>query len=228
MNSGARLGLAITAAYLLGRFHKLKWALGLAALAGRGRLPGGQGLFEQGAKLLASSPEFTRLTEEMRGRLVDAGKAAAVAAVSSKVDSLSESLRERTEAMRAASAGSEGGGAVGEEEDGEEERHRDKEERYRDESRTAESRRKRHPDKDDGGHVPAPRRPASRAESERTRGGGQSRSREDLPADGRAGHPSRHTGDGEDARGGVGARQGEDGGRSGPRSSASRTGDDTE
>ena len=229
MNTGARVGLAVAAGYLLGRLHKMKWALGLAALAGGRRLPGGPGgLVQQGAKLLASSPEFTKLTDEMKGRLVDAGKAAAAAAVSSKIDSLSESLRERTGAMRAASAGGDGAPAR-EEEDVESERDRDEDERYRDESRTAESRREPHPEEDEGGRVPAPRRPAPRGESGRTRGNREPRSREEPAAHGRARHPSRHGGDGEGARSGAGARQQRDGGgRSDPPSPASRTGDDIE
>jgi hypothetical protein len=164
MKCGARLGLAVAAGYFLGRFHKMKWALGLAALAGRGRLPGGAGgLVQQGAKLLTSSPEVTKLTDEMKGRLVDAGKAAAVAAVSSKIDSLSEGLRERSEAMRAPRAGGTGGAAAADEEDLQEERDRDQDERDRDEGerdrdqgerdrdedRAADSRRERHRDDED-------------------------------------------------------------------------------
>jgi hypothetical protein len=229
MNTGARVGLALAAGYVLGRLHKVKWALALAALAGRGRLPGGPGgLVQQGVKLLASSPEFTKLTDEMKGRLVDAGKAAAAAAVSSKIDSLSESLRERTDAMRAASAGGEGGAQAGEEEDVESERDRDEDERYRGKGRAADSRREPYPEEDEGGRVPAPRRPAPRGESDRPRGGRESRGREEPAARGRARHPARHGGDGEDARSGAGARQGEDGGGDRPRSPASRTGDDIE
>jgi hypothetical protein len=122
MDSGARLGLAVTAGYLLGRLHKLKWALAVAALASGGRLPGPGGLVQQGAKLLSSSPEVTKLTDEMKGRLLDAGKAAAVAALSSKINSLSEGLRERSDAMRVPSAGGTGGAPAGGEEDVESER----------------------------------------------------------------------------------------------------------
>lgn len=229
MNSGARLGLAVAAGYLLGRFHKMKWALGLAALAGGRRLPGGPGgLVQQGAKLLTSSPEVTKLTDEMKGRLVDAGKAAAVAAVSSKINSVSEGLRERSKAMRDVSAGGTGGGAAGGEEDVESERDRGEDGRYRDEDRAADARRKRHPDDDDDSRDQAERVPAPRGESDRPRGGRESRSREERAAHGRGGHPSRHGGEGDDARSGAGARQGQDGGSSRPRSSASRDGGDSE
>src|SRR3954464_3581904 len=45
-----------------------------------GREGGGPGqLLGQGMKLLGQSPELSRLTDELRGRLLDAGKGAAVA-----------------------------------------------------------------------------------------------------------------------------------------------------
>jgi hypothetical protein len=236
MKSGARLGLAVTAGYLLGRFHKMKWALALAAWAGRGQLPSGTGgLIQQGAKVLASSPEITKLTEEMRGRLIDAGKAAAVTAVSNKIDSLSEGLRERSDAMRAASAAGVGAAARDRDEEeryrdegrrrDEEERYRDEgrrrdeEERYRDEGRRRDEeeryreevpRPRRRSDEGEGGRGPAVRRrPASRSGSDRTRASGQSRSS-----------------DGDDAR--TSARQGQEGGLSRPRSSALQTEGDSE
>jgi hypothetical protein len=229
MNTGARVGLAVAAGYLLGRFHKMKWALGVAALAGRRQLPGGAGgLVQQGAKLLTSSPEFAKLTDEMKGRLVEAGKAAAVAAVSSKIDSLSEGLRERSDAMRATRAGGAGGAAAGGEEDVEDERDRDEDERYRDEDRAADSRRARHRDDDDDSRDQAERVPPPRGESDRPRGDRESRSRDERAAHGRAGHPSRHGGEGDGGRSGAGAGHGQDGGRDRPRSSASRDGGDSE
>jgi hypothetical protein len=197
MNTGARVGLAVAAGYFLGRLHKMKWALGLAALAGRGKLPSGPGgLVQQGAKLLTSSPEFSKLTDEMKGRLIEAGKAAAVAAVSSKIDSLSEGLRERSEAMRATRAGGTGGAAAGGEEDAESERYRDEDERYRDEDRAADARRERRRDEDDDSRDQAERVPAPRGESDRPRGSRKSRSGEEPAAHGRSGHPSRRGGEG--------------------------------
>jgi hypothetical protein len=218
MNSGARLGLAVTAGYLLGRFRKLKWALGLAALAGRGRLPSGPGgLLQQGAKVLTSSPEFTKLTDEMKGRLVDAGKAAAVAAVSSKINSLSEGLSKRSDAMRAPSAGGTGGAAAGDEEDVESDR-------YRDEDRAAGSGPRRRSDEGGDGRDQAERVPAPRGESDRARASRESRSRERPAAHGSGGHPSRHGGEGDGERRESAGSRPRGGGRSRPRSSASRTG----
>ncbi len=79
----------------------MKWALALAAMGARKRLGGTQGeLLRQGTKLLGSSPELSNLTEDMRRRLVEAGKAAAVAAVTKRIDSLSDNLRERSDVLR--------------------------------------------------------------------------------------------------------------------------------
>jgi hypothetical protein len=223
MNTGARVGLAVAAGYLLGRTHKMKWALGLAALAGRGRLPGIKGgLLQHGAEFITSSPELAKLTDQMRGRLVDAGKAAAVAAISGKIDSLSDGLHDRSDLMRAASSGGSGDAAAEDEEAAEDEQYRSDDERLRDEDRAADSGRRRHPTEDDDSPVPAQRRAAPRAESDRSDASGQSRSREGTVAHGRARNPSRHSGGGE--RSGGSARQGQDSGRGRPRSSASRKG----
>jgi hypothetical protein len=210
MNTGARLGLAVVAGYVLGRFHKMRWALTVAGLAGRGRLPGGSGgLLQQGVKVLASSPEVAKLTDEMRGRLIDAGKAAAVAAVSSKLDSLSEGLRERTDAMQATSTAGRAGAARDryEREPQRDERRRERyeEDRYQDEV----PRPRRRPDEGDRDRGPAVRRSASRSESDRTRSSRQSPSSDDSAAR-------------------SSARQGQDDRGSRPRSSASRTGGDSE
>lgn len=229
MKTGTRVGLALTAGYVLGRLHKMKWALAVAALAGRGRLPGGSGgLLQQGVKLLTSSPELTKLTEEMRGQLVEAGKAAAVAAVSSKINSLSDDLRDRTDAMRAASAGGNGGAAAGDEERVEEERYRDEYERHRDKGRTAASGARRHRDEDVEGREQAKRVPEPRGESDRARASRESQRRERPAADDRGDHPSRH-----DAGGGGAHREPTGGrprgdGRSRPRSTTSGTGGDNE
>ncbi|HEY6481018.1 MAG TPA: hypothetical protein VIZ00_13370, partial [Streptosporangiaceae bacterium] len=96
------IGAAVVAGYALGRFHKMKWALALAAAAGGKRLAGGLpgGLLGQAAeKAGTASPLLGQLTGDMRGRLMEAGKAAAVTAVSRRIDSLSESLQARTESL---------------------------------------------------------------------------------------------------------------------------------
>jgi hypothetical protein len=57
----------------------MKFAMMLGGMAA-GRRAGGPGqLLAQGTKLLGQSPELARLTDEIRGRLLEAGKGAAVA-----------------------------------------------------------------------------------------------------------------------------------------------------
>lgn len=109
MKSGAQIGVAVAAGYVLGRFHKMKWAMALATMAGRKRLASQGGMLKQGTKLMQSSPELTKLTDDIKGSLAEAGKAAAIAAVGSRISSLSEGLRERSESLRAASLAGSGG-----------------------------------------------------------------------------------------------------------------------
>jgi hypothetical protein len=73
----------------------MKLALALAGMAA-GKRAGGPGqLLAQGTKLLGQSPEVTRLTDELRGRLLDAGKGAAVAIATRQVEALTERVVNR-------------------------------------------------------------------------------------------------------------------------------------
>src|SRR5690349_722966 len=61
-----------------------------------GRRAGGPGqLLAQGTKLLGQSPELARLTDELRGRLLEAGKGAAVAMATRQVENLTERVMTR-------------------------------------------------------------------------------------------------------------------------------------
>jgi hypothetical protein len=87
---GVRVALGVAGGYLLGRTKKMKLAMMLGGMAA-GRQAGGPGqLLGQGMKLLGQSPELSRLTDELRGRLLDAGKAAAVAIATRQVENLTE------------------------------------------------------------------------------------------------------------------------------------------
>ncbi|WP_271215590.1 hypothetical protein [Streptosporangium carneum] len=113
---GVQVALAVGAGYLLGRHHKLRMALALAAAGATGRLgAGGSDLLQQGLKVLGASPELEKITESIRGELLDVGKAAIKAAASRQVDSLTSKLHERAESLRVP------GGLLGEEEEEEEE-----------------------------------------------------------------------------------------------------------
>ena len=90
MKCGARVALGIAGGYLLGRTKKMKVALMVGGLAA-GKRAGGPGqLLAQGTKLIGQSPELTRISDEVRGRLLDAGKAAAMAVATRQVEALTE------------------------------------------------------------------------------------------------------------------------------------------
>ncbi|MFJ7048364.1 ABC transporter substrate-binding protein [Streptomyces sp. NPDC101112] len=90
----ATIGAAVLGGYLLGRTKKAKLALGAGALlAGAKARPG------QLAGLL-DSPFLSNVTQQVRGELTEAGKAAATSVLTAKADSLAGALHERTEGLR--------------------------------------------------------------------------------------------------------------------------------
>jgi hypothetical protein len=95
------MGAAVITGYVLGRFHKAKWLLALAAVAGGKRLAGSQQDGAGGAVAkLAESAGLGQLTGDLRGKLVEAGKNAAVTAASRKIDAVTGSLQERSASLR--------------------------------------------------------------------------------------------------------------------------------
>jgi hypothetical protein len=96
---GARVALGVAAGYFLGRTKKMKLAMMLGGMAA-GRQAGGPGeLLRTGAKLLNSSPELSRLTDEVRGRLLEAGKGAVLAVAARQVESLTDRVGKRVESI---------------------------------------------------------------------------------------------------------------------------------
>jgi hypothetical protein len=109
MKSGTRVALAVGAGYLLGRRRKMRMALMLGGAAITGGLGGGipGQLVRRGTKLLGSadvlgkvSPELGEVTGMISDELLPVGKAAARAAVSSRINALSDRVHERAEALR--------------------------------------------------------------------------------------------------------------------------------
>lgn len=99
MKCGARVALGVVGGYFLGRTKKMKLAMMLGGMAA-GRKAGGPGeLLKSGTKLLNSSPELARLTDEVRGRLLEAGKGAALAVAARQVESLTERVGKRVESL---------------------------------------------------------------------------------------------------------------------------------
>lgn len=99
MKCGARVAMGVAGGYFLGRTKKMKLALMLGGMAA-GRQAGGPGeLLAQGSKLLGRSPELTQLVDQVRGRLLEAGKVAAVAAATRQVEGLTERVGRRVESL---------------------------------------------------------------------------------------------------------------------------------
>ncbi|MEV0390905.1 hypothetical protein [Nonomuraea sp. NPDC050643] len=101
MSTRLQVAFAVLAGYYLGRRRKLRMAAALAAAGLAGRVRSGEGgLLAQGIKAVGSSAELQQITDRLRGELVEVGKAAAIAATSRQIDSLSGKLHERAESIR--------------------------------------------------------------------------------------------------------------------------------
>jgi hypothetical protein len=92
---GTPVAIGVAIGYVLGRTRKMRWAMTLVSAGAIGRNGGPAELVKQGTKLLGSAPEVKELTENVRGRLMEAGKVAAMAAASNQINSLTDRLQER-------------------------------------------------------------------------------------------------------------------------------------
>lgn len=121
MKCKAQAGLALVGGYLLGRTKKFKLALMVGGLAaGRGLSTNPSALLKQGGDVLRSNSELNKLVEQARGGLMDAGKAAMIAAASSRLDAVSGRLSDRASSLGSA-VPSRGGKASDDDEDVEDE-----------------------------------------------------------------------------------------------------------
>jgi len=102
MPSAAPVALAIGVGYVLGRSHKLRWAvlLGTAAATGQMRGLSTQAL-ERGTKMLRANPEFSKLADTATG-LLQAGRSAAVSAMQSRTESLTDALGDKADQLGSA------------------------------------------------------------------------------------------------------------------------------
>jgi len=108
MKGGVGTALAIGVGYILGRNRKMRLATMLAigaATGGAAKL--GPAALRHGTKYLgktdiagALGPQVTEIVNTVRGELLDAAKGAAAAAVTSRIDSLSDNLHDRAETLR--------------------------------------------------------------------------------------------------------------------------------
>jgi hypothetical protein len=107
MNGGMRAATAIGVGYLLGRRKKFRTATLMAAATAVGGTTVGGLVMRRGMKMLNNTdalnkvaPQLGELAETVRGDLLGAGKAAASAAVSNRVDALTDSLHDHAERLR--------------------------------------------------------------------------------------------------------------------------------
>ena len=108
MKGGVGTALALGVGYILGRNRKMRLATMLAigaATGGAAKL--GPAALRQGTKYLgktdiagALGPQVPEIVSTVRGVLLDAAKGAAAAAVTSRIDTLSDSLHDRAETLR--------------------------------------------------------------------------------------------------------------------------------
>jgi hypothetical protein len=97
MKCGVRVALGVAGGYFLGRTKKMKLGLMLAGMAAGRQAGGPAALLGQGKDLLNASPELSRLSDVLTGRLLDAGKGAALAVATHQVESLTARLVGRVE-----------------------------------------------------------------------------------------------------------------------------------
>ncbi|MFH8345721.1 DNA primase [Streptomyces sp. NPDC018045] len=114
MKNRPALVLAVAGGYLLGRTKKAKLAIGIGSMVLGKRLNlSPQQLVSLVNDQIAANPQLKELREQLRGDLKGVGKAATGALVTKRLDSLADSLHERTLNVRdQLDAGAAGGKAA--------------------------------------------------------------------------------------------------------------------
>ena len=100
MSAPTKLVLGVAGGYLLGRRKKMKLAITLGSmLAGQRIATNPRGLMQQGMKLVESNPELSKLSDQVRSQLFDAARAAAIATANSRMDGISDAIRQRSDRL---------------------------------------------------------------------------------------------------------------------------------
>jgi hypothetical protein len=98
MSATSRVAGAVAAGYVLGRFKKLRLAVLVgSAMASPKFRSAAAGMIQD---RLPGGTVVNTLTKEVGGKLVDVGKTAATSIVASRIDSLSQSLADRSQNLR--------------------------------------------------------------------------------------------------------------------------------
>ncbi|WP_020015574.1 hypothetical protein [Promicromonospora sukumoe] len=100
MDDKLKFAAILLGGYVLGRTKRMKLALTVAGALAFRELRSNPDLLKAGSSLL-SSPAVKKLTDEFSGRLVEAGKTAAVAVATKRVDGLVSNLEKRAGSRRA-------------------------------------------------------------------------------------------------------------------------------
>lgn len=100
MKSAPQIAMAVAVGYVLGRSRKMKLAITAAGVMAGRRFADPKELLAKGGKLVDASPELQKLTGEARARLLDAAKAAAMAAATNKIESIGDNLTKRAAELR--------------------------------------------------------------------------------------------------------------------------------
>jgi len=107
MKTSRSAAVAVMVGYVLGRRKKFRTATLMAAAAAVGGTTVGGIAMKRGMKMLSNSdalgkiaPQLSEITDTVRGDLLTAAKGAASAAVTNRVDSLTDSLHDRAERLR--------------------------------------------------------------------------------------------------------------------------------
>ena len=107
MSAAGKIALGVASGYLLGRRKKLRLAITVGSmLAGKKIATNPRALLQQGQKLIDSNEELSRLSDQVRSQLFQAARSAAVATASSRMDGLSDSIRDRSERLALGPGGS--------------------------------------------------------------------------------------------------------------------------
>ena len=103
MSTTSRVAGAVAAGYLLGRFKKLRLAILVGSTMASPKFRSAAvGMIED---RLPGGPVVGTLTKEVGGKLINVGKTAATSIVAARIDSLSQSLADRSQNLRKGAPG---------------------------------------------------------------------------------------------------------------------------
>src|SRR5699024_6703518 len=101
MGAEARIIGGVVAGYLLGRGKKMRLALSMAGLlAGKQLTTDPKVIAKQLAELAETNPRLAELKGEVTGELMQAAQAAATAVLTQRMNTLSDTLRDRSDSLR--------------------------------------------------------------------------------------------------------------------------------